>query len=667
MDLATSEGARARYARVCVEIDLSKPLLGKYMIGDRGFYIEYESIENFCYLCGLYGYKAISCPSCRPAAIPSEPPMVQKPDKVCGSEERDTGSWMVVSRKQKKKSVVPKNTQPEPTVNKFGILENLPDNGSGQTGSHASTPKLTKNQGAKAVHSDPKQNAQVNARTDTESVINWPPIPRAPLGDVTNAAAPSAGVFRPAGSQDSSVPALTEGLVQVPITYENQVFDSKLPGSIISKAKSNSKGKAKPAKVSNARTEKNKSANVDRPKVSSFVLESGEWDVDSFRSFLPAEAILQITSVLPPARGRGDDTWNWGEEPDGKFSIRSAYSLILELDSQTSDPDWKCIWRWRGPSRVQHFLWLAMHNKLLTNSERKRRHLTDLSSCPRCNVQEETVSHILRECSYATAVWNQLGLQEFCSTQENLCSWLSAGLVHQKSLIFGIGCWFLWKARNEWVFSANPQSSADLAARISSWKRTVELALSQDSILGSKPISRRNIDIAWDPGPEDWITVNTDISVINQSGNASAGGLIRDHLGHCFLAFSANIGKCSITRAELRGILHGLELTWSSGYKKVRLQTDSQSAARLILAEDPPTHQHASEVLAIRELLHRNWQVEIHHIFREGNGAADFLANMGHGFDPGIHMISSSDCNLGYFLRKDCMQIAELRSIPIMN
>ncbi|CAN1181986.1 Putative ribonuclease H protein At1g65750 [Linum perenne] len=181
-----------------------------------------------------------------------------------------------------------------------------------------------------------------------------------------------------------------------------------------------------------------------------------------------------------------------------------------------------------------------MHNKLLTNSERKRRHLTDFSSCPRCNVHEESVSHILREC--------------------------------------------------------------------------------------------KNIDIVWDPGPEDWVTVNTDGSVINQSGNASAGGLIRDHLGHCFLAFSANIGKCSITRAELRGILQGLEFTWSSGYKKVRLQTDSQSAARLILAEDPPLHQHASEVLAIRELLHRNWQVEIQHIFREGNGATDFLANMGHGF-----------------------------------
>ncbi|CAN1181979.1 hypothetical protein LINPERHAP2_LOCUS35739 [Linum perenne] len=171
MDLATSEGARARYARVCVEIDLSKPLLGKYMIGDRVFYIEYESIENFCYLCGLYGCKAVSCPSCKPVAIPSEPPMGQEPDKVCGSEERDTGSWMVVSQKQKKKPVVPKSTQPETTANKFGILENLPDDGSGRTGSHASIPKLTKNQGAKTVHTDPKQNAQAMPRRTVKVLL----------------------------------------------------------------------------------------------------------------------------------------------------------------------------------------------------------------------------------------------------------------------------------------------------------------------------------------------------------------------------------------------------------------------------------------------------------------------------------------------------------------
>ncbi|CAN1147553.1 hypothetical protein LINPERHAP2_LOCUS15946 [Linum perenne] len=132
MDLATAEGAKARYARVCVEIDLSKPLLGKYIISDRVFYIEYKSIENFCYLCGLYGYKADSCPSCKPVATPSDPPTVQEPDKVASSEERDTGVWMVVSRKQRKKPAVPKSNHHDSKGNKFEVVKNLPDDENGR-------------------------------------------------------------------------------------------------------------------------------------------------------------------------------------------------------------------------------------------------------------------------------------------------------------------------------------------------------------------------------------------------------------------------------------------------------------------------------------------------------------------------------------------------------
>ncbi|CAN1165453.1 Putative ribonuclease H protein At1g65750 [Linum perenne] len=110
--------------------------------------------------------------------------------------------------------------------------------------------------------------------------------------------------------------------------------------------------------------------------------------------------------------------------------------------------------------------------------------------------------------------------------------------------------------------------------------------MSRDNIPGAQPLPRRTIAIDWDPGPEGWVTINTDGSVLQSSGNATAGGLIRDHLGHCFSAFSANLGRCSITRAELRGILHGLE---------------------------------------------------------EANGTADFLANLGHCFDLGIQIISTSD------------------------
>ncbi|CAN1133025.1 hypothetical protein LINPERPRIM_LOCUS30421 [Linum perenne] len=37
LDLATAERASACYARVCVEVDLSKPLLGKYVIYNHVF------------------------------------------------------------------------------------------------------------------------------------------------------------------------------------------------------------------------------------------------------------------------------------------------------------------------------------------------------------------------------------------------------------------------------------------------------------------------------------------------------------------------------------------------------------------------------------------------------------------------------------------------------
>ncbi|CAN1294312.1 hypothetical protein LINPERPRIM_LOCUS22407 [Linum perenne] len=62
MDLATSKGARAPYTRLCVEVDLSKPLLGKYIVEDRVFYVEYESLDNICFTCEIYGHKLDTCP-----------------------------------------------------------------------------------------------------------------------------------------------------------------------------------------------------------------------------------------------------------------------------------------------------------------------------------------------------------------------------------------------------------------------------------------------------------------------------------------------------------------------------------------------------------------------------------------------------------------------------
>ncbi|CAN1127814.1 Putative ribonuclease H protein At1g65750 [Linum perenne] len=109
-----------------------------------------------------------------------------------------------------------------------------------------------------------------------------------------------------------------------------------------------------------------------------------------------------------------------------------------------------------------------------------------------------------------------------------------------------------------------------------------------------------------------------------------------------------NLGKCSITRAELRGAMLGLQLAWERGYHKIQLQLDSQCAVQLLQGEGLEDHAHAATIMTSTELFRRNWEVQIIHVYIESNHAADFLANVGHSCSLGFHPIEQSDPNLYY-------------------
>ncbi|CAN1178435.1 hypothetical protein LINPERPRIM_LOCUS37182 [Linum perenne] len=46
MNFGTTEGERSQYARIFVEVDLSKPLLGKYIVEECVLHVDYESLKN---------------------------------------------------------------------------------------------------------------------------------------------------------------------------------------------------------------------------------------------------------------------------------------------------------------------------------------------------------------------------------------------------------------------------------------------------------------------------------------------------------------------------------------------------------------------------------------------------------------------------------------------
>lgn len=63
VDLNTSNQQRGKFARLCVGVDLEKPLVSKYRIKGVLHRVEYEALHPICFGCGQYGHDQEQCSS----------------------------------------------------------------------------------------------------------------------------------------------------------------------------------------------------------------------------------------------------------------------------------------------------------------------------------------------------------------------------------------------------------------------------------------------------------------------------------------------------------------------------------------------------------------------------------------------------------------------------
>ncbi|CAN1147609.1 hypothetical protein LINPERHAP2_LOCUS15968 [Linum perenne] len=233
LDLATAEGARARYARVCVEVDISKPLLGKYMIDNRTFLVEYESLEKICATCGFYGHKADGCPLNQPVASEKLTDVHANDPKITG----DAGEWMVVQRKGRGKGrkvdhEAPKKSQSSSGFNVLQVeeVETRPQS-SIETDIEAprseKVDKVTADLAAKlaeVLQQAPHMQEKEVLPIDDDATGQ---IPRLPLADVTNGVRGNGGPnksYQPSAGAGKQSAKGSKGLVDVPVIYDNPTF-----------------------------------------------------------------------------------------------------------------------------------------------------------------------------------------------------------------------------------------------------------------------------------------------------------------------------------------------------------------------------------------------------------------------------------------------------------
>ncbi|CAN1165449.1 Putative ribonuclease H protein At1g65750 [Linum perenne] len=262
--------------------------------------------------------------------------------------------------------------------------------------------------------------------------------------------------------------------------------------------------------------------------VSDFCLNNGMWDFPKLRECLPESVVWQVYGMTPPRTELGEDAKVWGLESNGRFSVKSAYNLIKDFDSSIHGNRWSKIWKWDGPNKVRHFMWLVSHDKLMTNAERAKRRFTDVEECGFCNQGREDINHILRCCSFAQEVWRKLLPQAVSSDQSawNFRQWWDFNLDNGASgQLFGFAAWLLWRRRNRWVFYQVAMGVEEVIGQVRFWVQLWSSSWKARQLSLEAPGQARQTQlIGWRLGGEGWFTLNSDGSLHTSSNSATEEG-----------------------------------------------------------------------------------------------------------------------------------------------
>ncbi|CAA7014055.1 unnamed protein product [Microthlaspi erraticum] len=369
------------------------------------------------------------------------------------------------------------------------------------------------------------------------------------------------------------------------------------------------------------------------------------WRFDHIAPYVPENICLELRAIVLDCDTGAKDRLSWSASADGQFSVKSAFSLLT--NDATPRPDmevfFRRVWKIRVPERVKVFLWLVSHQVIMTNVERKRRHLCDSEVCSVCRGGFETIIHVLRDCPSILGIWNRIvpALVRRDFFFKSLLEWLFDNLqedpadnVTPWTITFAMACWWAWKWRCGNVFGEN-RRCPDRVQFIKDFAREVWTA-NKRVANQSSGAAREERQIGWLPPPGDWFKLNTDGASRGNPGLATAGGVLRDAEGRWCRGFILNIGRCSAPLAELWGVYYGLVMAWEQRCLRVELEVDSELVVGFLQTGISDTHPLFFLVRLCHGLIAKDWLVRVSHVYREANCLADGLANYAFSFPLGF-------------------------------
>lgn len=117
--------------------------------------------------------------------------------------------------------------------------------------------------------------------------------------------------------------------------------------------------------------------------------------------------------------------------------------------------------------------------------------------------------------------------------------------------------------------------------------------------------------------------------------------VIRSTKGRWLIGMVANLRVCTSNQAKLWAVDIGLRLAWDHGFRFMALETDAAVVYQAIQARHSGLGEPNVLISMCKEILCRNWTIQIMKIYREGNCIADGLANWVLDQDIGQYLLQS--------------------------
>lgn len=213
------------------------------------------------------------------------------------------------------------------------------------------------------------------------------------------------------------------------------------------------------------------------------------------------------------------------------------------------------------------------------NFSRQERYCIGVPNCEVCGASEESIKHVLLDCSVAKCFWNEMkALTGIKVPPLHPLTWardiIDPALVTGKdAAVILCGMWSLWTARNQ---RRHGERGIPLKLAVQ-WATDTAFDMWQTlhpaKIAGNISSSPRT----WQKPPSGWIKANVDAAFYSRDSSAASGVVIRDEDGRTCGGRAKWYEFClNALTAEATACRDGLQLAQERGVQHLQLETDCQ-------------------------------------------------------------------------------------------